>query len=83
MEIAKPTHFRAKKIGGSYQAAGTVIASFRTLDDKPRHVFEFDAPRGLLHIFGPEQLAIEETGCVELEDVARFEIGRASCRERV
>lgn len=64
MEIVNPTHFRAKKIGGSYQADGTVIASFQTLDDKPRYVFEFDAPRGCLHIFGPEQLVIEKTGCV-------------------
>jgi len=47
---------RAMKIGGSYQATGTIVASFSTRASKPRFVFEFDTPPGLLHIFGPAQL---------------------------
>lgn len=47
---------RARKVGGSYQADGTVVAVFGTLSGKLRYVFEFDTPKGLLHIFGPEQL---------------------------
>lgn len=47
---------RARKIGGSYQASGTIRASFLAKDGTPRHVFEFDNPSGLLHIFGDPQL---------------------------
>ena len=47
---------RARKVGGSYQADGTVIAEFTTLDGLPRVVFEFDEPRGMLHIFSPDQI---------------------------
>ncbi len=48
--------YRAAKIGGSYQAEGTVVAEFTTLAGLKRCVFEFDQPRGMLHIFSPEQL---------------------------
>lgn len=48
--------YRAAKVGGSYQAEGTVVAEFKTLAGLPRCVFEFDTPRGMLHIFSPEQL---------------------------
>ena len=47
---------RANKVGGSYQATGTIVASFRTLAGAERYVFEFDNPPGMLHIFGPSQL---------------------------
>lgn len=48
---------RARKIRGSYQADGTIVAAFETRSGLQRYVFEFDEPAGLLHIFGPQQLA--------------------------
>ena len=45
-----------RKIGGGYQAEGVIVAAFWTLDEKERYVFEFVIPRGMLHIFTPEQL---------------------------
>lgn len=51
---------KAKKVGGSYQAEGVIASTFQTRDGKTRHVFEFDNPRGMLHIFGPEQVEIEK-----------------------
>ena len=51
---------RAEKVGGSYQAKGQIVATFNTAHTgETRHVFEFDEPRGMLHIFGPAQVAIE------------------------
>lgn len=47
---------RAKKVGGSYQATGTIVSAFTTLKGFQRYVFEFDEPAGMLHIFGPEQV---------------------------
>jgi len=56
----KPATFsvgdRARKVGGSYQANGTVVAAFKTLLGKQRYVFEFDGFAGMLHIFNHEQL---------------------------
>ena len=50
---------RAKKIG-SYEASGTIVSEFKTLDGYTRYVFEFDEPRGMLHIFGESNLIIEK-----------------------
>ena len=50
---------RAKKIG-SYEASGTIVAEFKTLDGLTRYVFEFDEPRGMLHIFSENNLIIED-----------------------
>jgi len=47
---------RARKVGGSYQATGWIVAAFKTRAGDPRYVFEFDTPPGMLHIFGPAQL---------------------------
>lgn len=47
---------KAEKIGGSYQATGTIVSAFKTLVGEPRYVFEFDTPQGMLHIFGPGQV---------------------------
>ncbi|MBK8184873.1 MAG: hypothetical protein IPK63_19105 [Candidatus Competibacteraceae bacterium] len=47
---------RARKVGGSYQATGTILAIFITRDEEQRFVFDFDEPPGLLHIFGPAQI---------------------------
>lgn len=49
---------RVRKIGGSYEADGTVVAAFRTLGGAERYVFEFDSPAGMLHIFGPQNLTL-------------------------
>lgn len=48
---------RARKVGGSYQATGTIKAAFQADDGSPRYVFRFDSPPGLLHIFNESQLA--------------------------
>jgi hypothetical protein len=53
--------YRAEKIGGSYQATGTVVAEFNTTSGAPRVVFEFDLPKGMLHIFSDEQIRRVET----------------------
>jgi hypothetical protein len=44
------------KVGGSYQAAGIIVAAFTTTQGAERYVFEFESPAGMLHIFGPQQL---------------------------
>lgn len=45
------------KIGGSYQATGTIKARFLADDGSPRYVFRFTNPAGLLHIFNEKQLS--------------------------
>lgn len=45
-----------EKIGGSYQATGTIKARFKADDGTWRYVFRFDNPAGLLHIFNGNQL---------------------------
>ena len=60
----KPATFsvgdRARKVGGSYQATGTIRAVFITRNGEQRFVFDFDEPPGLLHIFGPAQIELME-----------------------
>ena len=46
----------ARKIGGSYQADGYIISRFTTTAGAERVVFEFNEPKGMLHIFTPEQI---------------------------
>lgn len=48
---------KVTKIGGSYQAIGTIKAKFQADDGSWRYVFRFDTPPGLLHIFNEKQLA--------------------------
>lgn len=48
--------YRARKVGGSYNAYGTVVCEFTTLGGKERVVFEFDEPAGMLHIFDVKQV---------------------------
>jgi hypothetical protein len=47
---------RVRKVGGSYEATGTIQAVFATRAGLIRYVFEFDSPPGLLHIFSGIQL---------------------------
>ena len=47
---------RVQKVGGSYQATGTVMAAFVTRNNETRVVMDFDEPPGLLHIFAEKQL---------------------------
>ena len=50
---------KALKVGGSYQAKGKIIQSFFSdTDNNLHHVFEFENPPGLLHIFRHSQLEI-------------------------
>ncbi len=53
---------RARKVGGSYQANGTIVATFKTLAGEARVVFEFDEPKGMLHIFGEAQIELSKQG---------------------
>lgn len=46
----------ALKYGGNFQATGTVVSTFLTKAGEVRHVFEFDNPAGMLHIYTPGQL---------------------------
>ena len=59
-ETMKPDVFevgsRFRKVGGSYQANGTIVAAFKTRSGHQRYVFEFDNPAGMLHIFNHEQI---------------------------
>lgn len=48
-------HTRVRKIGG-YTAVGTIVAVFATFEGHTRYVFEFDEPKGLLHIFSDANL---------------------------
>lgn len=59
-QVAGTVPRRARKIGGSYQANGTVVAQFKTLGGADRVVFEFDEPAGMLHIFASEQVELRE-----------------------
>lgn len=45
-----------RKVGGSYQATGTIKSAFLADDGTARYVFRFDNPPGLLHIFNDGQL---------------------------
>lgn len=47
---------RARKVGGSYQANGTIVAVFKTVMEEERVVFSFDEPTGMLHIFNTKQI---------------------------
>lgn len=50
---------RVKKVGGSFQHIGTVVAEFITLAGEKRIVLEFDAPvAGMLHIYRPDQVSL-------------------------
>jgi hypothetical protein len=49
---------KAVKVGGSYQASGTIVAAFKARDGSPRYVFDFDNPAGMLHIFGESNLEL-------------------------
>ena len=55
--MLKPTE--ARKIGGSYQADGYIISRFTTTAGAERVVFEFNEPKGMLHIFTPEQIEVK------------------------
>lgn len=50
---------RVKKVGGSYEATGTIRARFWTRYAQERYVMDFDTPEGLLHIFGANNLEAE------------------------
>ena len=58
---AEPKHFQigdqVEKVSG-YKWPGTVVATFYTLEMKPRYVVECTVPEvaGALHIYAPEQL---------------------------
>lgn len=45
-----------RKVGGSYQAEGSIVGVVVTTSDEVRYVFEFFEPKGMLHIFNEQQL---------------------------
>lgn len=50
-----------RKVGGSYEAQGLVVADFHTSSGERRVVFEFSSPPGMLHIFNLKQLELVST----------------------
>lgn len=53
--------WKAQKVGGNYQAEGTIVGEYDTLAGLKRLVFEFNTPRGMQHIFTPKQVIGERT----------------------
>ena len=52
---------RVRKVGGSFQHTGVVVAEFHTTAGQLRIVPEFDAPvDGMLHIYRPDQVEVME-----------------------
>ena len=52
---------RVRKVGGSFQHTGVVVAEFHTTAGELRIVLEFDAPvDGMLHIYRPDQVEVME-----------------------
>ena len=52
---------RVRKVGGSFQHTGVVVAEFHTTAGELRIVLEFDAPvAGMLHIYRPDQVEVIE-----------------------
>ena len=50
---------RVKKVGGSFQHTGTVVAEFETTAGQKRIVLEFDEPiKGMLHIYRTDQVIL-------------------------
>ena len=50
---------QVKKVGGSFQHTGVVVAEFVTTAGEPRIVLEFDAPvAGMLHVYRPDQVEV-------------------------
>jgi chromosome segregation ATPase len=50
----------ARKIGGSFQADGNIVADFTNMAGERRLVLEFAAYPGMLHIYNPNQIEIAE-----------------------
>ena len=52
---------RVKKVGGSFQHTGVVVAEFTTTAGEPRIVLEFYAPvAGMLHVYRHDQVEVIE-----------------------
>ncbi len=50
---------RVRKVGGSFQHTGTVVADFRTTAGERRLVLEFDPPvSGMLHVYRVDQVEV-------------------------
>lgn len=50
---------KARKVGGSFEHTGTIVAEFTTTRGDKRIVLEFDNPvSGMLHIYRPDQVEI-------------------------
>lgn len=48
-----------RKVGGSFQHTGVVVAEFVTTAGELRIVLEFDAPvAGMLHVYRPDQVEV-------------------------
>jgi hypothetical protein len=48
---------KARKVGGKFEANGTIVASWVDPDDgKPRYAFRFDFPAGMTHFYTAEQV---------------------------
>ena len=48
---------KARKVGGKFEANGTIVAAWTDPDDgKPRYAFRFDFPAGMTHFYTAEQV---------------------------
>ena len=56
---APTTPQSASVFGGSYQADGYIISRFTTTAGAERVLFEFKEPKGMLHIFTPEEIKVK------------------------
>lgn len=56
--LSQPEAEPVRKIGGSYQANGFIVARFKTRAGLERVVFEFEEPKGMLHIFSTDQITL-------------------------
>ncbi len=66
---------KARKVGGKFEANGTIVAAWIDPDDgKPRYAFRFDFPAGMTHFYTAEQVrerqADDPVGMSPLDDAA-------------
>ncbi len=72
---------RARKVGGKFEANGTIVAAWVDPDDgKPRYAFRFDFPAGMTRSYTAEQVrerrADDPVGMSPLEGSALLDLAR-------
>jgi hypothetical protein len=72
---------KARKVGGKFEANGTIVAAWIDPDDgKPRYAFRFDFPAGMTHFYTAEQVrerrADDPVGMSPLDGSALLDLAR-------